>query len=108
MDDAGAYETGQAQPDRDGLDKHAASLVGERGWRLLCTYGRIMEGLDTGRYVSALAVPDASRIVDALAAGDEVPVHLMHRHRSGCYESSSLRLQGGRLVMRFADREEFA
>ena len=108
MDEAGEFDIGQALRDREALDKHAERVLGQRGWRLLCTFGRVMAGPATGLYVSALAAPDARQLVDSLARGDEVLVHLMHRHRSGCYESSSLRLQDGQLVMRFAGREEIA
>lgn len=67
-----------------------------------------MNGPSSGRYVSALSFEATTALVDALARGDEVDVHLMHRHVSGNYESSTLRLVGGRLVMRYPDREELA
>jgi len=90
------------------LHRYTVSVLGERGWALLRSYGRLMNGPCSGRYVSALSAVSATELVDALARGDEIDVHLMHRHVSGNYESSTLRLEGGRLVMRFPDREERA
>jgi hypothetical protein len=43
-------------------------------------------------------------LVQRLLAGDTVEVHLLHRHRSGNYESSSLRWTDGQLVMVFGAR----
>lgn len=90
------------------LCRYAVSVLGERGWFLLRSYGRLMNGPSSGRYVSALSTEAARSLVDALARGDEIDVHLMHRHVSGNYESSTLRFEGGQLVMRFPDREERA
>jgi hypothetical protein len=67
-----------------------------------------MSGPHSGSYVSGLPLVEAREVVDALAKGAQVPVHLMHRHKSGCYESSELKLVNGGLVMVFADREELA
>ena len=44
--------------------------------------------------------------MQALAQGEQVHVHLMHRHRSGNYEVSRTRLVDGRLEMVFKDRVE--
>jgi hypothetical protein len=67
-----------------------------------------MEGANAGSYISGVSVAEARAIVDALIAGNIVKVHLMHRHRSGHYESSSLMLREGRLIMKFSDRTELA
>lgn len=90
------------------LQTYAEKVLGSRQWWLVANFGRIMAGPNAGRYVSALATLEALEVVDALVRGEEVPVHLMHRHRSGCYDASSLRMQDGELLMRFADREELA
>lgn len=90
------------------LQRYAEGLLGKRGWFLLRNYGRLMSGPDSGRYVSGLPAHDAREIVDALVRGETVEVHLMHRHVSGNYESSQLRLRNGRLEMLFADRIERA
>ena len=90
------------------LYRYAVSVLGEHGWFLLRSYGRLMNGPSSGRYVSALSFEAATELVNTLARGDEIDVHLMHRHVSGNYESSTLRLEGGQLVMRFPDREERA
>ena len=90
------------------LDRYALNLLRRRGWGLLFSYGRLMHGPDSGMYVSALPTEVVVALLDALARGDELYVHLMHRHVSGNYESSMLRLVDGRLVMRFPDREELA
>lgn len=87
---------------------HAKAVLGERRAHLLWAYGRIMSGPHHGSYVSGLPAADARALVDALEHGREVDVHLMHRHRSGNYESSTLRWVAGTFVMRFADREELA
>ena len=90
------------------LNRYAISVLGERGWALVCGYGRLMSGPYGGSYVSALPTADTAVLLDALAGGEEINVHLMHRHVSGNSESSRLRLVDGRLVMRFPDREELA
>lgn len=90
------------------LHSYAERTLGGRAWWLLSSYGRLMSGPNSGQYVSGIAAIEARQIVDALATGETVPIHLMHRHRSGCYESSSLAFVNGSLVMRFPDREELA
>ena len=90
------------------LCRYAKTVLGVRGWSLLRGYGKMMHGLHSGEYVSALPFATTGALIDALARGDEVDVHLMHRHRSGNYESSTLRLVGGVLVMQFSDRDELA
>jgi hypothetical protein len=82
--------------------------LGKRGWTLLRSYGRVITGPNVGRYVNALPIAEIRRIVGALVAGKEVHVHLMHKHVSGCYESSRLRLVDGRLVMVYRNRQELA
>jgi hypothetical protein len=93
---------------RGRLDRHAEAVIGARNWSLVRSYGRLMAGEHCGLYVNALPSHAVSSLIRKLACGEEVDVHLMHRHVSGCYESSKLTLQGGRLWMRFADRSEFA
>lgn len=88
--------------------RYADAVLGERNAHLLRAYGRVMSGPNTGQYVSGIAPTAARAFVDALVRGDEIAVHLMHRHRSGTYESSSLCLVNGVFVMRFDDREELA
>jgi len=73
---------------------------------LLRSYGRLMSGPHSGRYVSGIPFELARQLVVAIAEGKEVHVHLMHRHRSGNYEASRTRLVGGRLEMVFKDRVE--
>lgn len=90
------------------LAQEAEALLGERGWTLLRSFGRMMSGPYSGRYVSALAPDEVRRLLAALRRGAQIPVHLMHRHRSGTYESSWLALADGRLVMHYADRTEAA
>ena len=79
--------------------------IGERAWLLLTCYGKLMEGPNLGRYVSALEGEEQLRLLRRLQSGDTVPVHLMHRHRSGDYRASSLRWTPSGLVMVFSDRE---
>lgn len=86
----------------------AGAALGDRNWRLLCSYGRVMSGPHGGLYVSGIPMPAAQAFIAALLRGEEVPVHLMHRHVSGNYESSRLRFDGTRLWMCFADRAELA
>ena len=88
--------------------QYADAVLGERNAHLLRAYGRVMSGPNAGQYVSGIAPTAAKLFVDALLRGDEIAVHLMHRHRSGIYESSSLRLVDGKFLMRFQDREEIA
>lgn len=90
------------------LQSQARALLGDRAFSLLVSYGRLMSGRHTGRYVSGLPAIEQLKLAQRLTDGDEVPVHLMHRHLSGNYESSSLRLLNGKLIMVFRDREEVA
>lgn len=90
------------------LCRYAEGVLGERGWRLLCSYGRVMDGPYSGRYVSAIPMPMAKAYVDALARGEDIEVHLMHRHVSGLHEASRTRFERARLWMLFGDRTELA
>lgn len=91
-----------------GLYPSARLMLGDRNWRLLHSYGRVMSGPHSGLYVSGIPMSAVQAFVDALLRGEEIPVHLMHRHVSGNYESSRLRFDGTRLRMHFADRTELA
>lgn len=86
----------------------AESLLGARAWSLLQSYGKLMAGPHSGHYVSALPAQDQLGIAEQLVAGKTLFIHLMHRHRSGNYETSSLGWRDGQLVMVFADREQLA
>ena len=91
------------------LTKYGNAKLGERAWRLLCDFGKLMTGPPHGGlYVSGIPYELAREFVDALVRGETIDVHLMHRHRSGNYEASSLCLRDGHLVMIFDDREELA
>lgn len=65
-----------------------------------------MSGPYSGHYVSGLPISEARKLLRALQGGERLPVHLMHRHRSGNSESSALSLADGRLVMHYPDRSE--
>jgi hypothetical protein len=84
---------------------HGEQVLGSQQWALLCTYGKCMGGSHSGLYVSGLPYAEVHRMLDALATGETIAVHLMHRHRSGDYERSSLRLRQGVLIMVYPDRE---
>jgi hypothetical protein len=89
------------------IRQQAVHLIGERAWLLLSCYGKVVGGVYGGRYVSGIPFDVQLNLVERLHQGEIVQVHLMHRHRSGHYELSSLRRnQGGNLVMVFRDREE--
>lgn len=90
------------------LGKEGEALLGTKGWALLRSHGRLMSGPYSGSYVSGLPFSEARKLLLALQRGERIPVHLMHRHRSGNYESSVLSLTGGRLVMHYPDRSEQA
>lgn len=90
------------------LRRHAEHLLGKRGWCLLSRFGRVMSGQYSGQYVSGVPTTIARCFVDKLVAGGTANIHLMHRHKSGNYESSQLRIVGGALVMVYEDREELA
>ena len=90
------------------LHRHAVRVLGERSWFLFSTYGRVMSGPHSGQYVSGLPDVEVRALIDALVAGYPVDVHLMHRHKSGNYESSRLHIAAGVLVMTFPDRDELA
>ena len=91
------------------LTRYGQEQLGVREWGLLHSYGKLMTGEPFGGlYVSGVPCVMGRAFVDALVRGETIAVHLMHKHRSGHYEASSLRLQDGRLVMVFDDREELA
>lgn len=90
------------------LDAHGKRVLGAAGWRLFEQYGRVTVGPKSGLYVSALSSDEVTQLLEALARGEVLPIHLMHRHVSGHYESSRLLLVEGKLVMRFAERDEAA
>ncbi len=94
--------------ERHRLAQDAEALLGPHGWTLLRTYGRLMSGRFSGQYVSALPDAEVRALLTALQRGEKIPVHLMHRHRSGCYESSRLSLAEGGLMMNYLDRIESA
>ena len=91
-----------------GLYQTAKVVLGDRNWRLMHSYGRVMSGPHSGLYVSGIPMLAVQAFIDALLCGQEIPVHLMHRHVSGNYESSRLSFDGRRLWMRFNDRTELA
>jgi len=91
------------------LGRYGLEQLGERQWALLKWKGKLFTGPPYGGlYVSGIPTEMARAFIDVLIAGQTIPVHLMHKHRSGNYEVSSLRMDGGRFVMVFEDREEFA
>lgn len=90
----------------DGLRQEGEALLGREGWALLRQYGRVMSGANSGQYVSALPAAEVRDLLSALQRGEQVPVHLMHRHRSVLYAPSELSLSGGRLLMHYPDRTE--
>lgn len=77
------------------LRQYGEVALGFRNWFLLANYGRLMSGPNSGQYVSGLPPPATRSVIDALVSGETVDVHLMHRHQSGCYESSRLRHRYG-------------
>ena len=87
------------------INREAEGLLGDRSWHLLSSFGRLMGGPFSGHYVSGVPFHVQREIVQRLAAGETLLIHLMHTHRSGSYESSSLRWANGSLLMMFEDRE---
>lgn len=92
------------------MRRYAENALGSKAWHLLLGYGRVMRDPYVGQYVSGLPAEVTRELVERLANGDELHVHLMHRHVSGNYESSRTRFDGARarLWMLFADRSELA
>jgi hypothetical protein len=90
------------------LHRHARRFLGERNWFLLRSYGKVMSGPYAGLYVSGVPTKVVRNLLHELQQGKTVPVHLMHKHVSGNYEASELKLVDGRFVMAFFDREESA
>lgn len=83
-------------------------LLGARNFFLLEMYGKFMNGPHSGLYVSGTPMTEHLDLARRLIAGESLDIHLMHRHVSGNYESSTSRWRDGRLVMVFKDREELA
>lgn len=77
----------------------AGQLVGQRAWSLVWQYGKIMKGSYGGLYVSGIDCELQLDVARRLASGETLNIHLMHRHRSGQYEVSGLKLREGRLIM---------
>ena len=90
------------------LYRYADKVLGPKAHRLLVRYGRVMSGPYGGLYVSGIPTAVAKELIERLVNGDEIGVHLMHRHVSGNYESSRTRYDGSRLWMLFTDRSELA
>jgi hypothetical protein len=90
------------------LHSRGAMLLGRRQWRLLFGFGRVIKGCYSGVYVSALPISIVHGRLDALCAGEAIPVHLMHREHPEDSELSTLELCNGALLMRFENRLEKA
>jgi hypothetical protein len=88
------------------LGEEGEAVLGTGGWSLFRSFGRIMSGAYSGRYVSALPREEVLALLEALRRGERIPIHLMHRHRTGHYEASCLSLDEGRLMMHYVDRSE--
>lgn len=84
-----------------------SQVLGHAGWRLFWRYGKVMHGPNAGLYISGLPFPAIRCIIDSLAKGEPVDVHLMHMHVSGSSEASTLQLVGGRLLQRCRDFDRF-
>lgn len=82
-------------------------VLGPRQWSLLRSYGKYRTGRPYGgQYVSGVPAAEVGRLLKALEAGEVVPIHLMHRHQSGNYKSTCLRLApDGALLMVYPGRE---
>lgn len=87
------------------IQREAEGALGERAWRLVSSFGKLMGGPHSGLYVNGVPFDVQREIVRRLAAGETLLIHLMHTHVSGNYESSSLRWSHGQLTMVFEDRE---
>jgi hypothetical protein len=90
------------------LHEYAEMALGAKAWRLLSRYGRVISGRHSGQYVSGIPSDEVRKIVDSLAQGEIVHIHLMHTHRSGEYRASALRFDGTQLWMVYDDREVLA
>lgn len=91
------------------LTRYGQAKLGVKGWGLLNSYGKLMTGPPYGGlYVSGVPCEIGKAFIDALVRGETIEVHLMHRHRSGNYEASSLRWLDGQFWMVFDDREVLA
>ena len=90
------------------VHRKAEYLIGSRSWFLLSCYGKLMDGPHAGSYVSGISFEEQLELLHRLVRGETVPVHLMHRHKSGHYEASSLRWSRGDLWMVFCDRQVIA
>lgn len=90
------------------LRRKGEQALGPREWSLLVSYGKVMDGPHAGSYVGGLPMPEQLAMLACLMRGETVAVHLMHRHKSGCSEASSLRMSSTGLVMVFPDRVEDA
>jgi hypothetical protein len=100
----------EQQDIRDYLTLHSrgSMLLGPRQWRLLFGLGRVIKGSYSGVYVSALPISVVHGHLDALYAGEAIPVHLMHREHPENSELSTLVVCNGALSMRFENRLERA
>lgn len=87
------------------FEREAEASLGVRSWRLVRSYGRLISGPHSGNYVSGVPLDVQRNTVRRLAAGETLPIHLMHTHVSGNDQTSSLRWSRGKLTMVFDDRE---
>ena len=90
------------------LQQYSERTLGARSWWLLSMYGRVTAGPHTGHYVSGMPSGEVRNVVDLLAQGALLHIHLMHTHRSGNYRLSKLRFDGVQLWMVYDDKEVLA
>ena len=83
--------------ERARLQQYSERTLGARAWGLLSMYGRVMAGPHCGQYVSAMPSAEIREVVDSIAHGELLPIHLMRIHRSGDYRVSTLRFAGAQL-----------
>ncbi len=80
------------------LRHEAIASLGERNWRSLWRYGKVVGGPHSGQYVSSLRFDVIARLVKRLVSGYAIPVCLMNRPDQVLAEVFSLRLINGRLT----------
>ena len=83
------------------LRHEAIATLGERNWRSLWRYGKVVGGPCSGRYVSSLSFDFVGRLVDRLASDKAISVCLMNRPETELADVSALRLVNGKLIHTF-------
>lgn len=88
------------------INSYAVDALGFESWWLLRTYGILTSGPCSEQFVAGLPVERVIGLVESLAAGQVVDVHMSDRGYAGGTMRTRLRWECGALMRVFPDHEE--